>query len=185
MGLATAELLASRGARISLADINEKAVESAKASLPSNEQHIWTKVDIRDTESVNSWIKRTVDHFGRIDGAVNMAGIITPARPITEQTDDDFAFSMDVNAQGVFRCLRAQLRNMKQGGSIVSARFCHRVKSTAAHRSEQVSAASTFGQFGAPGNSAYCASKAAVIALARTAAKENPAVRVNCVAPGT
>ena len=54
-----------------------------------------------------------------------------------------------------------------------------------ADRSVKVSAASTFGQFGAPGNSAYCASKAAVIALTRTAAKESPSVRVNCVAPGS
>lgn len=120
MGLATAELLASRGAKISLADINQKAVESAAASLPSSDRHIWTAVDVRDSQSVNSWIERTVQKLGRIDGAVNMAGIITPARPITEQTDEDFAFSMDVNAQGVFRCLRAQLRNMKEGGSIVS-----------------------------------------------------------------
>ena len=49
---------------------------------------------------------------------------------------------------------------------------------------QQVSAASTFGQFGAPGNAAYCASKAAVIALTRTAAKENPHIRINCVSPG-
>ena len=49
----------------------------------------------------------------------------------------------------------------------------------------KVSAASVFGQFGAPGNAAYCASKAAVIALSRTAAKENPRVRINCVAPGS
>lgn len=48
----------------------------------------------------------------------------------------------------------------------------------------QVSAASTFGQFGAPGNAAYCASKAAVIALTRTAAKEHPHIRINCVSPG-
>jgi len=48
----------------------------------------------------------------------------------------------------------------------------------------QVSASSTFGQIGAPGNVAYCASKAAVIAATRTAAKENQHIRVNCVAPG-
>lgn len=41
-----------------------------------------------------------------------------------------------------------------------------------------------FGQFGAPGNAAYCATKAAVIGLSRTAAKENQKIRVNCVAPG-
>jgi NAD(P)-dependent dehydrogenase (short-subunit alcohol dehydrogenase family) len=48
----------------------------------------------------------------------------------------------------------------------------------------QVSAASTFAQFGAPGNAAYCASKAAVIQLTRTAAKEHSNIRVNAVAPG-
>lgn len=48
----------------------------------------------------------------------------------------------------------------------------------------QVTAASVFGQFGAPGNAAYCASKAAVIGLSRTAAKENQHIRVNCVSPG-
>lgn len=50
--------------------------------------------------------------------------------------------------------------------------------------STQVSAASVFGQMGAPGNAGYCASKAAVIGLSRTAAKENPHVRINCVSPG-
>lgn len=49
---------------------------------------------------------------------------------------------------------------------------------------DQVSAASVFGQFGAPGHVAYCASKAAVIGLSRTAAKENEHIRVNCVSPG-
>lgn len=48
----------------------------------------------------------------------------------------------------------------------------------------QVSAASVFGQIGAAGNAGYCASKAAVMALSRTAAKENPTIRINCVAPG-
>lgn len=120
MGLATAKLLASRGARISLADINENAVKMASESLLSTHQHIWTKVDVRDSASVDAWIDQTINELGRIDGAVNMAGIISPARPITEQTDEDFAFSLDVNAQGVFRCLRAQLRQMNEGGSIVS-----------------------------------------------------------------
>lgn len=120
MGLATARLLASRGARISLGDINEDGLETASSSLPSRDQHIWAKVDVQDTGSVDMWIRRTVEELGRLDGAVNMAGIITPARPITEQTDLDFGFSMDVNALGVFRCLRAQLRLMSRGGSIVS-----------------------------------------------------------------
>ncbi|KAJ5473186.1 Short-chain dehydrogenase/reductase SDR [Penicillium sp. IBT 31633x] len=166
MGLATAKLLAGRGAIISLADINERALEEAVQSLPNSDKHISTVVDVRDSKSVDGWIQSTVDKFGKLDGAVNMAGVITPAAPITEETDDDWDFTFAVNTRGVFFCLRAELKAMKAGGSIVSA-------------------ASVFGQMGAPGVSAYCASKAAVIGLTQTAAKENQNIRVNCVSPGS
>ncbi|KAJ5735966.1 uncharacterized protein N7483_001091 [Penicillium malachiteum] len=164
MGLATAKLLASRGAIISLADINEAAVKNAQESLPG-QNHIYTVVDIRHSQNVDAWIDSTVEKLGKLDGAVNMAGIISPAQPITEISDETWDFIFAVNTRGVFFCLRAQLRAMKAGASIVSA-------------------ASTFGQMGAPGVSPYCASKAAVIGLSRTAAKENQKIRVNCVAPG-
>ncbi|KAJ5466247.1 Short-chain dehydrogenase/reductase SDR [Penicillium desertorum] len=166
MGLATAQLLASRGARISLADINERALEDAIQSLPNSDKHMSTVIDVRNSKSVDGWIQSTVDKLGKLDGAVNMAGVITPAAPITEETDDNWDFTFAVNTRGVFFCLRAQLKAMKAGGSIVSA-------------------ASVFGQMGAPGVSAYCASKAAVIGLTQTAAKENQHVRVNCVSPGS
>ncbi|KAJ0122978.1 short chain dehydrogenase reductase protein [Diaporthe amygdali] len=152
MGLATAQLLATRGATISLADINQDGLKEAVRSLENSEKHIYTVVDVRNSQSVDAWITSTVAKFGRLDGAVNMAGVITPATPITEVRDEDWNFSFDVNARGVFYC---------------------------------VSAASTFGQFGAVGNVAYCASKAAVIGLTRTAAKENQKIRVNCVSPGS
>ncbi|KAF2824650.1 hypothetical protein CC86DRAFT_456697 [Ophiobolus disseminans] len=166
MGLATAKLLASRGARISLADINENALKIAVASLHDSERHEYYVVDVRKSDSVDAWIEATVKQFGQLNGTVNMAGIITKAMPVTEVTNDDWDFSFAVNVKGVFNCLRAQLKAMSPGGSIVSA-------------------ASVFGQFGAPGNAAYCASKAAVIGLSRTAAKENQNIRINCVAPGS
>ncbi|KAF2019203.1 NAD(P)-binding protein [Aaosphaeria arxii CBS 175.79] len=166
MGLATAKLLASKGALISLADINEANLKTAIASLPSSDQHIYTVVDVRNSGQVNAWIEGTVKKYGKLDGAVNMAGVIAKATPVKEVTDADWDFSFSVNTKGVFNCLRAQLNAMTDGGSIVSA-------------------ASVFGQFGAPGNAAYCASKAAVIGLSRTAAKENQKIRVNCVAPGS
>ena len=119
MGLATAKLLASRGASISLADLNEDGLQIAIEELSTPDRHIRTCVDVRSTQSVDAWIERTVKHFGRLDGAVNMAGVITPACPIVEATDDSLAFSLSVNTQGVFRCLRAQLRAMTGGGSIV------------------------------------------------------------------
>ena len=165
MGLATAELLASRGAIISLADLNEDGLKVATRLLPGSDKHMYNIIDVRNSQSVNLWVESTIQQLGKLDGAVNMAGIITPATPITGQTDESWDFTFAVNTRGVFCCLRAELNAMTKGGSIVNA-------------------ASTFGQMGAPGNSAYCASKAAVIGLSRTAAKENPHVRVNCVSPG-
>lgn len=169
MGLATAQLLASRGASISMADQNKEGLQRAKSTLPGHDQnrHMYTVVDVRNTDSVEAWITATLQTLGKLDGAVNMAGVITPATPITDASDESWDFVMGVNATGVFKCLRAELKAMKDSrGSIVSA-------------------SSTFGQIGAPGNVAYCASKAAVIAATRTAAKENQHIRVNCVAPGS
>ncbi|KAI1848130.1 hypothetical protein JX266_005843 [Neoarthrinium moseri] len=168
MGLATAQLLASRGALISLADINEAAVREATASLPKNggKEHMYAVVDVRSSKSVDDWIEATVQTLGKLDGAVNMAGVIKHASPVSESTDEDWDFTFAVNARGVYSCLKAEIKAMSAGGSIVSA-------------------ASVFGQFGAPGNAAYCASKAAVIGLSRTAAKENAHVRINCVSPGS
>ncbi|KAJ5234748.1 uncharacterized protein N7469_003916 [Penicillium citrinum] len=166
MGLATAKLLVSRGAIVSLADINESSLKSAIQSLAGSDKHMYTVVDVRQSKSVDAWIQNTVQELGKLDGAVNMAGVISPAIPITAISDETWDFNFAVNTRGVFFCLRAQLRAMAAGGSIVSA-------------------ASVFGQMGSPGVSPYCASKAAVIGLSRTAAKENKDIRINCVSPGS
>ena len=123
MGLATAQLLASRGAHISMADVNESGLEAASSTLLGHDQgrHMYTVVDVRKSESVDGWIKSTVRRFGKLDGAVNMAGVITKATPTSEESDDHWDFVMGVNATGVFKCLRAELKAMKGGrGSIVS-----------------------------------------------------------------
>lgn len=120
MGLATAKLLASRGGLISMADLNEKALHAAISSLPYCNKHLMTVLDVRDSHAVDDWIRSTVQQLGRLDGAVNMAGVITPATPIVEMTNEMWNFGFAVNAQGVFHCLRAQLRAMSVGGSIVS-----------------------------------------------------------------
>lgn len=121
MGLATAKLLASRGAILSLADINESAVKAATDSLTGSDKHMCAVVDVRHSQSVDTWIRSTVEKLGKLDGAVNMAGVISPAKPITEETDETWNFNFDVNARGVFFCLRVQLRAMGVGGSIVCA----------------------------------------------------------------
>lgn len=120
MGLATAKLLSSRGAIISLADLNELGLMTAVKLLSDNEKHMYTIVDVRNSQEVEAWIKATVQRLGRLDGAVNMAGIIRPATPVAQMTDEDWDFSFNVNARGVFACIRAEIKAMSAGGSIVS-----------------------------------------------------------------
>lgn len=119
MGLAAAQLLASRGASISLADLNAHALLSRPSELPGgSERHMATVVDVRDAPSVDAWIAATMKRYGKLTAAVNMAGVLGPSGPMTDMTDDQFSLVWSVNVVGVFNCLRAQLRVM-QGGSIV------------------------------------------------------------------
>lgn len=114
-----------------MADINESALKTEIQSLAGSDKHMYTVVDVRSSQSVDSWIKSTVEKMGKLDGAVNMAGVISPAKPITEETDESWNFNFDVNARGVFFCLRAQLRAMGLGGSIVCSRgSCQSVMTT-------------------------------------------------------
>ncbi|KAK1547889.1 hypothetical protein CPAR01_01856 [Colletotrichum paranaense] len=167
MGLATARLLASRGASLSLADLSEVKLQKVITTLPGGTQkHLAIAVDVRSPASVQTWIDKTVEKFGKLDGAVNMAGVLGPSHTsILDTTEKDLDFVMSVNVNGVFNCLKSQIKALEQGGAIVSA-------------------ASISGQVGLPNSSIYCASKAAVISLSTAAAKENGHLRINCVAPG-
>lgn len=78
---------------------------------------------MRDSKAVTQWINKTVSDHGKVDGAANLAGMVRIQRPIKDETDDVWALTMDVNASGVFYCLRAELNAMKDGGSIVSPAF--------------------------------------------------------------
>lgn len=121
MGLATAQLLASRGATISLADINQEALTAAMQSFSDSSKHVTSAVDVRNRASVESWIASTKERYGRIDGAVNMAGIICKTSSVAELSDADWDRSFAVNTKGVLNCIRAQLNAMGLGGSIVSS----------------------------------------------------------------
>ncbi|KAK5165864.1 uncharacterized protein LTR77_008787 [Saxophila tyrrhenica] len=171
IGLAIAQILASRGALLALADINEAALNTAKDSLPSTpdtaNKHAATTVRVEDSAAVSNWIEQTKSHYGRLDGAVNMAGVYRDkGTGWTNVTDDDWETTISVNARGVFNCLRVQLKHMGEGGSIVSA-------------------ASVAGRIGT-GSGPYCASKWAVVGMTQSAAREagEKGLRVNCVAPG-
>jgi NAD(P)-dependent dehydrogenase (short-subunit alcohol dehydrogenase family) len=171
IGLATAHLLAARGASLCLADIQEEALGKLSAEMKAtyNVDVIPCAVDVRKREQVDSWIKKIIDHFGRLDGAANLAGVIGKnlgKTGIVDQDEDEWDFLIAVNLTGVMHCLRAQMRVIEKGGSIVNA-------------------ASISGLIGRPNSAAYSATKHGVLGLTRSAAKEvgKEGTRVNAIAP--
>ena len=119
IGLATARLLASRGAILSLCDINASNLASALTSLQGS-KHMATVVDVGKSSEVNTWIDRTIENLGQLDGAANIAGIGPRMKGIRDITDEDFDLVSKINVNGVFYALRAELKNMNNGGAIVS-----------------------------------------------------------------
>jgi NAD(P)-dependent dehydrogenase (short-subunit alcohol dehydrogenase family) len=109
IGLETAKLLASKGAKVSLADVQEKALDQVVADIKAaGGEAFGTIVDIRKRDQVEDWIKKTVDTYGQLDGAANIAGVIGKlgVDELQDTQDDDWDFVMGVNANGTLNCLR-------------------------------------------------------------------------------
>ena len=113
MGFATAALLLSQGAKVSIADVSEKALQEAATKLNeiktknrsegSSGDFMTAQVDVRKVDQVDDWIGRTVEKFGKLDGGVNLAGVIPKGINIDRLEDmpeDDWQFVMDVNLSG-------------------------------------------------------------------------------------
>jgi NAD(P)-dependent dehydrogenase (short-subunit alcohol dehydrogenase family) len=170
IGLCTARLLASRGAKVSIADVQQNLLKVAVEEIEkAGGEVIAVQTNVTDRRQVENWIEETVKKYGRLDGAANLAGVVGKNIGITSVEnidDDDWNFVLGVNLTGLMYCMRAQLEKMEKNGSIVNA-------------------ASVAGLTGRPQNAAYAASKHGVIGLSRSAAKETGSrgIRVNAIAP--
>jgi len=171
IGLAASKILSSRGATLCIADVNPAAL-SATAELFSSlsAPHMITKVDVSIRQEVDDWIASIVTKYGRLDGAANCAGIIGPnhgIRSIADTEDDEWDRIHTVNLTGMFYCLRAELRVVPDGASIVNVASIQGIMGFALH-------------------GAYSASKHGVVGLTRSASKEvgHRNIRVNALAPG-
>lgn len=125
MGLEASKYLASLGAAVSIADVQAEALQKVASDIEQAGGKVLHKVvDVRNQAQVDDWIKATVDTLGKIDGCANLAGVIGKQNGLAnvEEIDDDqFDFVMGVNVKGLLNCMRAQIPNMNDGGSILNA----------------------------------------------------------------
>ncbi len=169
IGKSVALLLARNGADIVVSDINlEKAEETAKEIESIGPKAMAVKVDVGNFKDVEEMVEAILKKFGKIDILINNAGI-TRDKLILRMTEEDWDAVLNVNLKGTFNCMKAVTRHMakQRSGKIVSI-------------------ASVVGEMGNAGQANYSASKAGVIGLTKTIAREfaQRGINVNAIAPG-
>jgi NAD(P)-dependent dehydrogenase (short-subunit alcohol dehydrogenase family) len=171
IGRATALAFAKEGATVVVSGRREAEGQALAGELLAQGAPAATfiRADVRHEAEVRSLIEQTVERFGRLDVAVNNAGIEGATGPITEQGADNYDAIFDTNVRGVLFSLKHEMRAMLAQGS-----------------GAIVNLSSVAGLIGFAGASIYVASKHAVEGLTKSAALEGAAagVRVNAVAPG-
>lgn len=171
LGRATALELARHGNVVAIGDLNEAGgMETAAAIEADGGKALFHHLDVTDGRSVRTFVDAVTGRFGRLDCAVNNAGVEGAVRKIGDYPDDEWQRVIDVNLTGVFRCMKHQLRAMAGQG-----------------RGAIVNVGSTASLKGIGSMSAYVASKHALVGITKTAALEYGAqgIRVNVLCPGS
>jgi 3-oxoacyl-[acyl-carrier protein] reductase len=166
IGFITAQRFVSEGARVAICDVNPQAGERAAEALGSGASFM--AVDVSDGAAVSDWIEDVLRRHDRIDVLVNNAGI-TRDGLLMRMKEADWDSVLGINLKGAFICTKAVSKTMvrQRSGRIINV-------------------ASVVGVIGNPGQANYVASKAGLIGLTKTVARElaSRGITVNAVAPG-
>lgn len=170
IGRATAIAFAAAGARVALVDLNDRACKELAAQLAwGDDQVLVVHCDVTQAHQVDAAVAATIERWGRLDCAANVAGIEGATCSLIEEDAVLYDRTMDVNVRGVWNCMRAQIARMllqDHGGSVVKV-------------------SSGAGLVGSARSAVYGASKHAVVGLTRSVALQyaRQRVRVNVVCP--
>ncbi|MBU0905886.1 MAG: SDR family NAD(P)-dependent oxidoreductase, partial [Firmicutes bacterium] len=169
IGLAACKKFIAEGAKVIMADFDEQTGKIQEKSLRELGHEItFLKVDVADRMSVDLLVSNTIKTYGTIDILINNAGI-TRDSMLLKMEPSDFQRVLDVNINGVFNCTQAVVPHFigKSSGKIINT-------------------SSVTGVYGNVGQTNYAASKAAVIGMTKSWAKEfgRKGIQVNAVAPG-
>lgn len=134
IGLATAKIVSERGGIVCVADRDPEALKTTEEFFKAQgkgDKYQVADVDVSSKESVESWIGGIVKQFGRLDGAANIAGVIGRNHSkgsIADLEDEEWDRIIATNLTGSMYCMRAELNNIVDGGSIVNMASIHSLK---------------------------------------------------------
>jgi len=170
LGKATALLFSEHGAKVVIVDVNQEAGDKVVSEIVKNGRAAsFIKTDISKSTEVNKMVVNVVAKYGGVDVLINNAGILADAR-LVKMTEEDWDRVININLKGIFLCGQAAAKTMieKGNGGVI------------------LNTSSVVGIYGNFGQSNYVASKAGVIGMTKTWARElgKYDIRVNAVAPG-
>jgi NAD(P)-dependent dehydrogenase (short-subunit alcohol dehydrogenase family) len=171
IGRATALAFAARGAKVALAARREQELESLASEIESRGgAATFVRTDVAVARDVERMVTHAVDAFGRLDFAVNNAGIEGPLAGITELAEEEWDRVLDINLKGAFLCMKHEARAMLDAG----------------HGGAIVNVGSINSFLGDAAAAAYVASKHGLVGLTSSASAElaPQGIRVNVVCPG-